>query len=221
MYPSHFRSFVCSCSGLRSLVSSTASRSLRTMVLTSTLLAAMPVAEAPATTISKPYISNPVKEALARNELTYAFTVKLLRSIEVVQLAHTAGFNSILVDLEHAPMTLEQTGQICLAALARGMCPIVRVPQLERHWISRTLDIGALGILVPHVSVLYCATRRSIRQHADHNFGALSSPCPLCNPNRSRLSKRYAGSWPTRVSNRWESDPPSPVCRTLDTEAIQ
>ncbi|TKY84706.1 hypothetical protein EX895_005786 [Sporisorium graminicola] len=101
-----------------------------------------------------PYIPNPVKEALARNELTYAFTVKLLRSIEAVQIAQTAGYNSILIDLEHAPLTLEQTGQMCLAALARDMCPIVRIPQLERHWISRTLDIGALGILVPHIKTV-------------------------------------------------------------------
>lgn len=131
-------------------LSLTSFRSLSTMAPTSTSLTA-PAAAAPMHK-STASIPNPVKEALKRNELTYTFTIKLLRSIEAVQLAHTAGYNSVLVDLEHAPLTLEQTGQICLAALARGMCPIVRVPQLERHWISRTLDIGALGILVPHVS---------------------------------------------------------------------
>ncbi|KAJ9474878.1 hypothetical protein PHBOTO_004735 [Pseudozyma hubeiensis] len=113
------------------------------------------VPEAPASKrLSKPYVPNPVKEALARNELTYSLSIKLLRTTEAVGIAHRAGYNSILVDLEHSPLTLEQAGQLCLAALARGMCPIVRVPQLERHWISRALDSGALGILVPHVKTV-------------------------------------------------------------------
>lgn len=129
------------------------------MAPTSTALSSAHDAAASKPVKSSPYIPNPVKEALARNELTYAFTIKLLRSIEAVQIAQTAGYNSVLIDLEHAPLTLEQTGQICLAALARGMCPIVRVPQLERHWISRTLDIGALGILVPHVSTMQHARK--------------------------------------------------------------
>lgn len=102
----------------------------------------------------KPIISNPIKEQLAENKLTFAFTIKLCRSIEIVQMAKQAGYGGILIDLEHSPLTVEQTGQICLAALGAGICPIVRVPQLERHWISRTLDIGALGILVPHVKTV-------------------------------------------------------------------
>lgn len=101
---------------------------------------------------SGPYICNPIKEAMAQDQLTYAMSIKLCRSIEVVQMAKTAGYTGVLVDLEHSPLTLQETGQICLAALGLDMCPIVRVPQLERHWISRTLDLGALGILVPHVS---------------------------------------------------------------------
>ena len=100
------------------------------------------------------YIPNPIKEQLSRNELAYAFTIKLCRSIEVVQMAKQAGYSGILIDLEHSPLSVEQTGQICIAALTAGICPIVRVPQLERHWISRTLDLGALGILVPHVKTV-------------------------------------------------------------------
>lgn len=100
------------------------------------------------------YIPNPIKEQLSKNQLTYAFTVKLCRSIEVVQMAKQAGYGGILIDLEHSPLSVEQTGQICIAALTAGICPIVRVPQLERHWISRTLDLGALGILVPHVKTV-------------------------------------------------------------------
>jgi 4-hydroxy-2-oxoheptanedioate aldolase len=75
--------------------------------------------------------------------------VRLTRSAEIAQLAATAGFDSLYVDLEHASFTLETTGAICMAALAAGITPLVRVPGVGE--VSRVLDAGALGIIAPHV----------------------------------------------------------------------
>jgi 2-keto-3-deoxy-L-rhamnonate aldolase RhmA len=76
-------------------------------------------------------------------------TVRLTRSIEIARLANTAGFDSLYVDLEHSPLSLETTSQICIAALEAGIAAFVRVPQLEL--VQRVLDGGALGIIVPDV----------------------------------------------------------------------
>ncbi len=54
--------------------------------------------------------------------------VRLVRGIEIARIAKTAGFDSLYVDMEHASFSLETTGQICMAALAAGITPLVRVP---------------------------------------------------------------------------------------------
>ena len=48
-------------------------------------------------------------------------------------------------------MTLDATGQICLAALSAGIAPMVRVPANTPEYIQRVLDGGALGIVAPGI----------------------------------------------------------------------
>jgi 4-hydroxy-2-oxoheptanedioate aldolase len=94
-------------------------------------------------------IRNCVKDRLARGEVASSMTVRMTRGIEIAQIAASAGFDSLYVDLEHSSLSLETTSQICCAALACGLAPFVRVPRLEL--VQRVLDGGALGIIVPDV----------------------------------------------------------------------
>jgi 2-keto-3-deoxy-L-rhamnonate aldolase RhmA len=96
-------------------------------------------------------LRNNVKEKLARDEVVASMTVRLVRGIEIARIAKTAGFDTIYVDLEHASHSLEVCGQICMAALAIGIAPFVRVPANTPEYISRVLDGGALGVIAPHV----------------------------------------------------------------------
>ena len=96
-------------------------------------------------------VRNVVKEKLARNELVASMTIRLTRGIEIARLAKTAGFDMIYIDLEHSTLTLDTTGQICLAALSVGIAPMVRVPVNTPEYIQRVLDGGALGIVAPGI----------------------------------------------------------------------
>jgi 4-hydroxy-2-oxoheptanedioate aldolase len=96
-------------------------------------------------------LRNVVKEKLARDEVVSSMTIRLVRSVEIARMAKTAGFDMIYVDLEHSTLTLEATGQICLAALSAGIAPMVRVPANTPEYIQRVLDSGALGIIAPGV----------------------------------------------------------------------
>jgi 4-hydroxy-2-oxoheptanedioate aldolase len=96
-------------------------------------------------------VRNLVKEKLARNEVVASMTIRLARGVEIAQLAKTAGFDMIYIDLEHSTMTLDMTGQICLAALSVGITPMVRVPANTPEYIQRVLDGGALGIVAPGI----------------------------------------------------------------------
>ena len=96
-------------------------------------------------------LTNYFLKKLKNNELVSSMTVRMVKGIEIAQMAKTAGFDSIYIDLEHSSFSLETTSQICMAALSIGLAPFVRVPANTPEWISRVLDIGALGIIAPHI----------------------------------------------------------------------
>jgi 4-hydroxy-2-oxoheptanedioate aldolase len=96
-------------------------------------------------------LRNSVKEKLARDQVVASMTVRLVRQTEIAQIAKTAGFDTLYVDMEHCCASFETTSQICMAALAAGIAPFVRVPANTSEYISRVLDGGALGIIAPHI----------------------------------------------------------------------
>jgi 4-hydroxy-2-oxoheptanedioate aldolase len=97
------------------------------------------------------FLRNNVKEKLARDEVVASMTVRLVRQPEIAQIAKTAGFDTIYVDMEHSSASIETTSRICMAALAVGIAPFVRVPANTPEYITRVLEGGALGVIAPHV----------------------------------------------------------------------
>jgi 2-dehydro-3-deoxyglucarate aldolase/4-hydroxy-2-oxoheptanedioate aldolase len=75
-----------------------------------------------------------------------------LPTIETVELLGHAGFDYIVVDMEHAPLTLESAYRAIVVAQAMGMGALVRVPDRSDSHLQRLLDSGADGILVPRVT---------------------------------------------------------------------
>jgi len=96
-------------------------------------------------------VRNNVRDKLARGEVVASMTVRLARSIEIARIAKSAGFDTIYVDVEHSSLSLETTGQICIAAMEIGIAPFVRVPSTRPEHVSRALDAGALGVIAPHI----------------------------------------------------------------------
>ncbi len=96
-------------------------------------------------------LRNSVKEKLARGQVVASMIVRLVRTIEIAQIAKTAGFDSFYVDMEHNNFSFDTTAQLCMAGLAAGIAPFVRVPSIAPHDISRVLDGGALGVIAPHI----------------------------------------------------------------------
>ena len=67
------------------------------------------------------------------------------------QIVKSAGAEFLLIDMEHAGTSYETLKQQC--ALCRGLdlVPMARVPANQYHYISRALDLGAMGIMAPMV----------------------------------------------------------------------
>jgi 2-dehydro-3-deoxyglucarate aldolase/4-hydroxy-2-oxoheptanedioate aldolase len=82
---------------------------------------------------------------------TFGTWVKL-PSLETLELLAHAGFDFVVIDLEHSPLTLETAYTQILVAQSLGMTAFVRVPDRSGSHIQRVLDSGANGILVPQVT---------------------------------------------------------------------
>jgi len=69
----------------------------------------------------------------------------------IIEAMGNAGFDFVILDLEHGPNSIETAQGLIRAAELTGMLPIVRVPNRSEETISKVLDVGAGGIQVPQV----------------------------------------------------------------------
>jgi 4-hydroxy-2-oxoheptanedioate aldolase len=94
---------------------------------------------------------NKVKRALMQGEIQVGTWVTTLRTPQIAQMIATAGFDFMYIDMEHSCLSIETVGDLCFAALAAGLVPIVRPSGKDPHLLTRPLDNGAMGLLIPHV----------------------------------------------------------------------
>lgn len=68
-----------------------------------------------------------------------------------VEAAGYAGFDFVILDMEHGPVTVENMQNNVRAALVAGTVPIIRVQDSTESSIGKALDIGSFGVQVPQV----------------------------------------------------------------------
>ena len=66
-----------------------------------------------------------------------------------IEIIGHAGFDFVVLDLEHGPNTVLSLPNLIRAAEMTGLFPIVRVKEDTPSLISEVLDAGAAGIQVP------------------------------------------------------------------------
>lgn len=94
---------------------------------------------------------DPFRARLARGERMFALAACVLRTPEVVLVARSAGFDLLLIDLEHTPITIGEAGSLAVAARMAGFPALIRVGGPHHPDLARALDVGAEGVVVPHV----------------------------------------------------------------------
>ena len=69
----------------------------------------------------------------------------------VVEVLAAAGFDYVVIDAEHSPLSMETIRNLIAAAEARGLAPLVRVKENRPALVMEPLDIGAAGVQVPQI----------------------------------------------------------------------
>ncbi len=70
---------------------------------------------------------------------------------QIVEIIGLAGFDAAFIDMEHTAFDLPLVQQMIVAADLVGITSMVRVPDNDAKLILRILDMGAQGIIIPHV----------------------------------------------------------------------
>ncbi|HWV82923.1 MAG TPA: aldolase/citrate lyase family protein, partial [Hyphomicrobiaceae bacterium] len=76
----------------------------------------------------------------------------MIPSPQMVEMAAHAGFDWVLIDMEHGTIGLESAELMIMAAEARGITPIVRPRSNASAEITSVMDRGASGVQVPHIN---------------------------------------------------------------------
>ncbi|HUZ17243.1 MAG TPA: aldolase/citrate lyase family protein [Spirochaetia bacterium] len=77
--------------------------------------------------------------------------VRLVRSPGIALIAKNAGLDFFMFDLEHGSFSLESVADAAAAARSAGISCFARVPELSKAWVSRILDCGCTGVMVPMI----------------------------------------------------------------------
>ena len=92
-----------------------------------------------------------LKQKLKNNELTIGSWIMMGNSMSVEVMA-LAGFEWLVVDIEHTSINMETVQTLITTIQANNMKALVRVSKNEEVVIKKVLDMGADGIIVPMVS---------------------------------------------------------------------
>ena len=73
------------------------------------------------------------------------------KQLSSLQILRNAALDFVILDNEHGHFTNEQLSMLCKHAVAIGITPLVRVPDLQYHLVAQALDGGAQGLVIPRI----------------------------------------------------------------------
>lgn len=97
------------------------------------------------------FATNPVTDKLRNGQPAVGSWLSLCSPAAAENMAHI-GWDWLVVDVEHSPVGFDTMVNCFRAVQLGGAVPMARVPWNNTVWIQRTLDAGALGLVVPMIN---------------------------------------------------------------------
>lgn len=113
---------------------------------------------------------NQMKAKFASRQPAFGLSL-MFPSPQMAEMAAGLGFDWVLIDCEHGAISLESVEHLIMAAQASGLTPIVRPPSNSAKEIQQVMDLGAMGVQVPHVITAQDA-RNAVAAVKYHPLGA-------------------------------------------------
>lgn len=144
-------------------------------------------------------MKNTVLEKFKQKQKTIG-TFLQLQSVTAVECIGYTGLDYCIIDMEHSSLTTESSERLIAAAQAFGITPFVRISEISRNQILKTLDAGAQGLIIPGVATIeeikqlikyakytpignrgYCPTRAAGWGYALHATGSIEEYTRISN----------------------------------------
>jgi len=93
---------------------------------------------------------NTLKKSLSDHRLTVGSWLQIDHPL-IPEIIAPAGFEWLVVDMEHSSMGLNDVMGMVMSIEANGMTPLVRVGENDANLIKRVMDIGAHGVIVANI----------------------------------------------------------------------
>lgn len=96
-------------------------------------------------------MSSTLREKIAKGGVTYGTWVTIANP-EITEALSYLPFDWLVIDMEHAPLTIRDVEFLLMSVRRDDLTLIVRVPWNDFVVIKQVLDVGAHGIMVPYVN---------------------------------------------------------------------
>jgi 4-hydroxy-2-oxoheptanedioate aldolase len=73
-------------------------------------------------------------------------------TMETIEILASAGLDFVIIDMEHAPLSIDVVYRMVVTAELAGMAALVRLRGHEPATANMFFDAGASGVLIPHCS---------------------------------------------------------------------
>jgi 2-dehydro-3-deoxyglucarate aldolase len=92
-----------------------------------------------------------LKNKLKTNSTTFGSWITIGHQ-SIVEILATAGFDWLVVDMEHGAISIEKVQELILAIQSKQISALVRVGANDDLLIKQVLDAGADGVIIPMVN---------------------------------------------------------------------
>lgn len=75
----------------------------------------------------------------------------VISSPSLINVIAASGMDFVIIDMEHGPHSFESAENMIRAAEVENCTPIIRVSKNDESLILNSLDIGAHGVIIPHI----------------------------------------------------------------------
>ena len=96
-------------------------------------------------------LNRQLKTRLKSGETVFGQLLLELFTGGLTHILANCGLDFVIFDMEHGRCDLALAAELINRARGAGILPLVRVPDLEFRPLSRVLDLGASGVMVPRV----------------------------------------------------------------------
>ena len=96
-------------------------------------------------------MSNAVKQKLNAGRCVFGHMIMEFYTPGIAQMLANGGADFVIYDMEHGRCDISLAASMFASCKGTGVEPYVRVPDLAYAPLSRVLDLGARGVMIPRV----------------------------------------------------------------------